>query len=106
MRLRAECSPSSTAEARPRARRVSDTRLPNDTTRYGRPEAANRPGFPMCSGRYDGGNRRRKEKRPGAHTAVYHLAILYPTRAEFADALQRLMKAGVPLEGASDHGVS
>jgi catechol 2,3-dioxygenase len=43
---------------------------------------------------------------PDGHTGLYHLAILYPTRAEFADALQRLMKAGVPLEGASDHGVS
>jgi catechol 2,3-dioxygenase len=39
-------------------------------------------------------------------TGLYHLAILYPTRAELADALRRLMKAGIPLEGASDHGVS
>jgi catechol 2,3-dioxygenase len=37
---------------------------------------------------------------------LYHLAILYPTRAELADALRRLMKARIPLEGASDHGVS
>ena len=37
---------------------------------------------------------------------MYHLAILYPTRAALADALRRLMDAGVPLEGASDHGVS
>lgn len=42
---------------------------------------------------------------PGA-TGLYHLAILYPTRAELADALRRLIKAGIPLEGASDHGVS
>jgi catechol 2,3-dioxygenase len=42
---------------------------------------------------------------PGA-TGLYHLAILYPTRAELADALRRVMAAGVPLEGASDHGVS
>jgi catechol 2,3-dioxygenase len=42
---------------------------------------------------------------PGA-TGLYHLAILYPTRAELADALCRVMAAGVPLEGASDHGVS
>ena len=40
------------------------------------------------------------------NTGLYHLAILYPTRAALADALRRLMKAGVPLEGASDHGVS
>jgi catechol 2,3-dioxygenase len=39
-------------------------------------------------------------------TGLYHLAILYPTRAELGDALQRLQKAGFPLEGASDHGVS
>jgi len=39
-------------------------------------------------------------------TELYHLAILYPTRAELGDALRRLQKAGVPLEGASDHGVS
>ena len=39
-------------------------------------------------------------------TGLYHLAILYPTRSELADALRRLHKAGIPLEGASDHGVS
>ena len=46
--------------------------------------------------------------RPPAEgaTGLYHLAILYPTRAELADALRRLMRAGIALEGASDHGVS
>lgn len=39
-------------------------------------------------------------------TGLYHLAILYPTRATLADALQRVMKAQIPLDGASDHGVS
>ena len=39
-------------------------------------------------------------------TGLYHLAILYPTRAELADALRRLREAGISLEGASDHGVS
>lgn len=43
---------------------------------------------------------------PPGTTGLYHVAIVYPTRAELADALQRLMKAGIPLEGASDHGVS
>jgi catechol 2,3-dioxygenase len=43
---------------------------------------------------------------PEGHTGLYHLAILYPSRAELADALRRLRKAGIPLEGASDHGVS
>ena len=39
-------------------------------------------------------------------TGLYHLAIVYPTRAELGDALERLMHAGIPLEGAADHGVS
>ncbi len=39
-------------------------------------------------------------------TGLYHLAILYPTRAELGDALRRLEKAGIPLDGATDHGVS
>lgn len=39
-------------------------------------------------------------------TGLYHVAIVYPTRAELADALRRLIQAGVKLEGASDHGVS
>jgi len=43
---------------------------------------------------------------PPGSTGLYHLAILYPTRAALADALRRLIAAGVPLEGASDHGVS
>ena len=42
---------------------------------------------------------------PGA-TGLYHVAILYPTRAALADALRRVLKAGVVLDGASDHGVS
>jgi catechol 2,3-dioxygenase len=42
---------------------------------------------------------------PGA-TGLYHVALLYPTRAELADAVRRVLKAGIPLDGASDHGVS
>ncbi len=42
---------------------------------------------------------------PGT-TGLYHLAILYPTRAALADALRRLRDAAIPLDGASDHGVS
>ena len=42
---------------------------------------------------------------PGT-TGLYHLAILYPTRAELAKALRRLIEAKIPLDGASDHGVS
>ena len=43
---------------------------------------------------------------PPRSTGLYHLAILYPTRAELADALERVTRAGVALDGASDHGVS
>jgi len=39
-------------------------------------------------------------------TGLYHVAILYPTRAALADALRRLTTARIPLDGASDHGVS
>jgi catechol 2,3-dioxygenase len=39
-------------------------------------------------------------------TGLFHLAILYPTRAALADALRRLIAAGIALDGASDHGVS
>lgn len=42
---------------------------------------------------------------PGT-TGLYHAAILYPTREALADALARLDAAGIPLTGASDHGVS
>lgn len=43
---------------------------------------------------------------PPGSTGLYHVAILYPSRAELADALRRLVAAKVPLDGASDHGVS
>lgn len=42
---------------------------------------------------------------PGT-TGLFHTAILYPTRAKLADALRRLIVAGIELDGASDHGVS
>jgi len=43
---------------------------------------------------------------PPGTTGLYHLAVLYPTRAALADALHRLLAANIPLDGASDHGVS
>ena len=43
---------------------------------------------------------------PPGTTGLYHVAILYPTRAALGDALRRLVAAGVSLDGASDHGVS
>jgi catechol 2,3-dioxygenase len=39
-------------------------------------------------------------------TGLYHVAILYPTRAALGDALRRVLAAGIELDGASDHGVS
>ena len=43
---------------------------------------------------------------PPGTTGLYHLAIRYPDRRTLADALRRLEAAGVPLDGARDHGVS
>ncbi len=43
--------------------------------------------------------------RPGS-TGLYHLALLYPDRAALAEALGRLVDAGIELDGAADHGVS
>ncbi len=43
---------------------------------------------------------------PPRTTGLYHLAIRYPDRGALADALRRVTAAGVPIEGASDHGVS
>jgi catechol 2,3-dioxygenase len=43
---------------------------------------------------------------PPGSTGLFHVAIRYPTRAALADALKRLVENGVPLSGASDHGVS
>lgn len=43
---------------------------------------------------------------PPGSTGLYHIAILYPDRAQLADALRRVVEAGIPLDGAADHGVS
>lgn len=43
---------------------------------------------------------------PLGTTGLYHVALLYPTRAALADALRRLGAAGIALDGAADHGVS
>ncbi len=43
---------------------------------------------------------------PPGTTGLFHTAILYPSRAALADALHRLVVAKIPLDGASDHGVS
>lgn len=45
--------------------------------------------------------------QPPSHaTGLYHVAILYPDRAQLGNAVRRVLQAGVELEGASDHGVS
>src|SRR5271165_5049925 len=43
---------------------------------------------------------------PPGSTGLYHVAILYPTRALLANALRRLVDAGIELDGTADHGVS
>lgn len=43
---------------------------------------------------------------PAGTTGLFHVAILYPDRAALADALRRVAAAGIPLDGAADHGVS
>ncbi|HVL22513.1 MAG TPA: VOC family protein [Thermomicrobiales bacterium] len=43
---------------------------------------------------------------PPGTTGLFHLAVLYDTREELAQAVRRLMRHQVQLDGASDHGVS
>lgn len=43
---------------------------------------------------------------PRGTTGLYHVALRYPDRPALADALRRLQRAGIPLDGAADHGVS
>ncbi|MGI3168817.1 VOC family protein [Pseudooceanicola sp. C21-150M6] len=43
---------------------------------------------------------------PPGHTGLYHTAFLYPDRASLGDALRRVLEAGIPIDGAADHGVS
>ena len=43
---------------------------------------------------------------PPGSTGLFHMAILYPSRADLADAVRRVLAAGITLDGASDHGVS
>jgi catechol 2,3-dioxygenase len=43
---------------------------------------------------------------PPGHTGLYHTAFLYPDREALADACYRVAAAGIPFDGAADHGVS
>ena len=43
---------------------------------------------------------------PPGHTGLYHTAFLYPDRASLGAVLKRVVDAGIPIDGAADHGVS
>lgn len=43
---------------------------------------------------------------PPGHTGLYHTAFLFPDRASLGAALKRVVEAGIPIDGAADHGVS
>jgi catechol 2,3-dioxygenase len=43
---------------------------------------------------------------PKNYPGLFHTAILYPSRKDLAGILDRLIRAGYPLTGTSDHGVS
>jgi len=43
---------------------------------------------------------------PAGHTGLYHSAFLYPNRSALAQVLRRVIDAGIPIDGAADHGVS
>ncbi len=43
---------------------------------------------------------------PAGHTGLYHTAFLFPDRASLAAALQRVIDAGIAIDGSADHGVS
>jgi catechol 2,3-dioxygenase len=76
------------------------------TTRYG-PDAAfiSAGGYHHHIGLNTWESRGGSRPPPGT-TGLYHVAIRYPDRRTLADALLRLRRAGIPLLGAADHGVS
>lgn len=43
---------------------------------------------------------------PPGHTGLYHTAFLFPDRQSLAQVLSRVIAAGIPIDGAADHGVS
>ena len=76
------------------------------TQRYGRDAAfVSAGGYHHHIGLNTWESRGGRPPEPGT-TGLFHLAILYPSRAALADALRRLIAAHIPLDGASDHGVS
>ena len=76
------------------------------TARYGRDAVfVSAGGYHHHIGLNTWAGRGAPQPAPGT-TGLYHFAILYPDRAELARAVRGVLEAGVPLEGASDHGVS
>ncbi len=77
-----------------------------ETTRYGDQAAfLSAGGYHHHIGLNTWESRGGPQPAPGT-TGLFHAAIRYPDRAALADALRRLVDAGVPIDGASDHGVS
>ncbi len=77
-----------------------------ETTRYGDQAAfLSAGGYHHHIGLNTWQSRGGPQPAPGT-TGLFHAAIRYPDRATLADALRRLVEAGVPIDGASDHGVS
>jgi catechol 2,3-dioxygenase len=77
-----------------------------ETTRYGDQAAfLSAGGYHHHIGLNTWESRGGPQPAPGT-TGLFHAAIRYPDRAMLADALRRLIEAGVPIDGASDHGVS
>ena len=76
------------------------------TTRYGRNAVfLSAGGYHHHLGLNTWAGRNAPRPAPGT-TGLYHFAILYPDRSALAGAVRRVLEAGVPLEGAADHGVS
>ena len=77
---------------------VSPLRSPQGRAQW--PKSLRCKGF-LCTWESKGGH-----PPPPGTTGLFHTAILYPTRPALADALHRVISAGIELDGASDHGVS
>ncbi len=64
------------------------------------------PAATIITSRSTRGKALAETRPPRGTTGLYHVAIVYPTRAALADAMHRVRQAGIPLDGAADHGVS
>lgn len=76
------------------------------TTRYGQDAVfLSAGGYHHHLGLNTWAGRGARPPAPGT-TGLYHFAVLFPDRRSLATAVQRVIAAGIPLEGAADHGVS